>query len=181
MDPATYKWYVINTAVSCENKVAKLIVEEAAKKGLEELIGEVIVPVKMVPIIRRGKRVQSIQKILPGYVLVRTQPCEVVWNLIKNTQHVTRFLGDENIPSEIPDVEVQDILKKAHEVGCLPITDLYEVGDLLKLIDGPFEGLSAVIESVDNEKKKLKVSVSIFGRESPLEVTFEQVERIKQD
>ncbi len=176
------KWYIVNTLVGYENKSAKLIREEAEKKGINDLIEELVIPVEVVNEIRRGKKVTYEKNIFPGYLLIKMSLNDITWNLVKSTQYVAKFLGGANKPVEVSEKEVQAILNKVAEVSRhVEVKEVYEVGEMVKIIDGAFESFSAIIEEVDNDKKKLRVSVSIFSRETPLELSFEQVERINTE
>lgn len=175
------KWYVINTMVGHENKVARLILDEVNKRQVHDMVSDVIVPSESVAEIRRGKRVNTEKKICPGYVLVRMTLNDTVWDIVRGIAGINKFLGSANKPSEVPDHEIQKILNRVSEskATVLEEIEIYEVGSMVKIIDGAFSGFCAVIENVDNERKELKVLVSIFGRETPVELRFDQVERIK--
>ncbi|CAL7963799.1 transcription termination factor NusG [Alphaproteobacteria bacterium] len=177
------KWYIINTMVGYENKVVRLIRGDIVKKGLDSLVQQVIVPAKSVQEVRKGKKVQAEKKIFPGYVLIKMILNDTTWGLVKGTQHVAKFLGMGNKPGEVSGREVEHILQYIEDAKLSPEedTELYEVGELVKIIDGPFDGFSAVVEDIEREKQRLKVSVSIFGRETPVDLDFQQVQKIKRD
>ena len=172
-------WYIVNTASGCENKVAKAIKDEAAKKGLKEAFEEIIVPTESYVEVRRGKRVDTKKKVLPGYIIIKMNMTEAAWGLVRRIPNVAKFLGADNRPAKVSEKEVQGILQKVEEGAVAKEVPLsFEVQQVVKIIDGPFETFTGVIEEVDNEKLRLRVLVSILGREAPVELEFDQVERI---
>lgn len=173
------KWYVVNTVVGYEAKAAALIKEETKKRGIEGDVLDVVVPTEVIKRNQRGKKVQVEKKMMPGYIFVKICPSDVVWNVIRNTQYVMKFLGVANKPSEVPEEEVNAVLHKMEEIrNDEGRSDTVDVGEMVKIIEGAFAGFSAIVEQVNLEKNKIRVSVSIFGRETPLELTKGQVERI---
>ncbi|MFV9927094.1 MAG: transcription termination/antitermination protein NusG [Candidatus Midichloria sp.] len=172
-------WYIVNTTSGCENKVAKAIREEAIKKGMSDVFEEIIVPTESYAEIRRGKKVDTKKKILPGYIIIKMHMNESAWGLVKRIPNVAKFLGADNRPAKVSEKEVERILKKVEEGSIakdVPVS--FELHEVIRITDGPFETFTGVIEEVDKEKLRLRVLVSILGREAPVELEFNQVEKI---
>ena len=177
-----HRWYVVHAYSGFENKVAQSIREQAEKKGLAEDISEVIVPTEEVVEVRRGAKVNTERKFFPGYVLVKMDLSDETWHLVKNTAKVTGFLGSMGKPQAISEAEAARMLNSKEEAAAAPKTKIkvdYEIGDAVKVLEGPFASFNGVVEELDFDKSKGKVSVSIFGRATPVELDFEQVERSK--
>ena len=173
------KWYIVNTVSGREHKVSEAIKLQVAKKGLEEKFLDVVVPVESVKQVRRGKKVVVDKKMFPGYVVVNMELTDATWNLVKNVSGVSGFLGSGNKPLPITDSEVKRLLQQVEEGGVAKeIEIVYGVGETVKIIDGPFDSFTGNVDDVDQEKQKMKVSVSIFGRSTPVELAFNQVEKI---
>jgi transcriptional antiterminator NusG len=175
----TARWYVIHVYSGFENKVAESVREQAKQQNMEELILDVQVPTEEVVRMRRGTRVSSQRKFFPGYVLVRMEMNDDGWHLIKNTPKVTGFLGGRGQPSPISDSEAERIMHQVKEGIERPkplIT--FEIGEQVRVADGPFASFNGMVEDVDEEKARLKVSVSIFGRATPVELEYSQVEKL---
>jgi len=174
------KWYIVNTLSGFEHKVAQMIREFAEKRDLSSRFEEIVVPVESVAELKKGKKVTSEKKIFPGYILVKMLLDDASWNLVKNIPKVSGFLGGSGRPVPIPDREVMAVLKRVEEGVVAKDLDIsFDVGETIKIIDGPFETFNGLVDDVDFVKKKLKVSVSIFGRGTPVELEFSQVEKIK--
>lgn len=176
-----HRWYVVHAYSGFENKVAASIREQAAKKGLADLIPEVLVPHEEVVEVRRGKKAEAKRKFFPGYVLVKMDLTDDAWHLVKNTSKVTGFLGGNKgvKPVPISDAEASRILKQVQEGVERPRPSVtFEIGEQVKVADGPFASFNGLVEEVDEEKARLKVSVSIFGRPTPVELEFGQVEKV---
>lgn len=172
------RWYIIHAYSNFEKKVADAIRERAASEGLEDQFDEILVPTEEVIEVRRGRKVVSERKFFPGYVLVKMEMSDAAYHLIKDTPKVTGFLGSESKPIPISESEAQNILHQVKEGVDRPkSTIIYEVGELVKVMDGPFDGFSGQIEEVDDERQRLKVAVEIFGRETPVELEFSQVQK----
>lgn len=173
------RWYVINAYTNFENKVAEAVEREARRLGLEAQVGDVVVPTQKVTEIKRGQRVEGTRKFFPGYVLAHLEMSDPLWHMIKNIPKVTGFLGGGGQkPLPITDVEAERILGQMSgtmETGRPAV--LYEVGEEVKVIDGPFASFSGIVEEVDEDKARLKVSVSIFGRATPVDLEYVQVEK----
>jgi transcriptional antiterminator NusG len=176
------RWYIIHAYSGFENKVRDSIMAEATRMGLDALVDAVEVPTETVTEVRRGKKVQSERKFFPGYVLAKLNMNDDVYHLVKNTPKVTGFLGSMGKPQPISEAEAARILNTKEEAAAAPKTQIkvdYEIGDSVKVLDGPFASFNGIVEELDFDKSKVKVSVSIFGRATPVELDFEQVERSK--
>ena len=177
------RWYIIHAYSGFENKVRDSILSEARRLGLESLVEQVEVPTEKVTEIRRGKKVTSDRKFFPGYVLAKLGLSDDVYHLVKNTPKVTGFLGPNGKPQAISEAEAARILSTREEAAAAaPKTKIsvdYEIGDAVKVLDGPFASFNGVVEELDFDRGRVKVSVSIFGRATPVELEFEQVERVK--
>ena len=177
------RWYIIHAYSGFENKVRDAILSEAQRLGLEQLVEAVEVPTEKVTEVRRGKKVTSDRKFLPGYVLAKLSMTDDVYHLIKNTPKVTGFLGASGKPQPISDAEANRILSTKEEAAAASpkakINVDYEIGDQIKVLEGPFASFNGVVEELDFDRSRVKVSVSIFGRATPVELEFEQVERMK--
>lgn len=174
------RWYVVNVHSGSEKKVAESIKEQAVLKGLEDRIIDVMVPTEEVVEMRKGTKVNSERKFFPGYVLVKMVMSDDVWHIIRNTPRVSGFLGSRNKPQPITEAEAQRIMKQMSEGVERPRTAVdFEVGEQIRVTDGPFASFIGFVEDVDTEKMRVKVSVSIFGRSTPVELEFSQVEKIK--
>jgi transcriptional antiterminator NusG len=177
------RWYIIHAYSGFENKVRDQILADASRMGLEGLVESVEVPTEKVTEVRRGKKVQSERKFFPGYVLAKLEMNDQVYHLVKNTPKVTGFLGFSGKPQPISEAEAARILStKAEADAAAPKAKKkvsFEIGDSVKVLDGPFASFSGLVEEIDYEKGRVKVSVSIFGRATPVELDFEQVEKTK--
>ena len=173
------RWYVVNVYSGSEKKVAESLREQAVLKKMEDKILDVLVPVENVIEIRRGAKVNAEHKFFPGYILVRMELTDETWLVVKNTPRVSGFLGSRNKPQPISDAEVEKIMNQVKEGIERPQTNIsFEAGEQIRVIDGPFASFVGVVEDVDMEKNRLEVSVSIFGRYTPVELEFSQVEKI---
>ena len=174
-----HKWYIVHAYSNFENKVAQSIKDQAAQRGLMELFDEVMVPTEKVVEVRRGRQVAAARKFFPGYVLVKMNLSDEAYHLIKNTPKVTGFLGSGSKPMPVSEKEVQRIIGTIEEGVAAPkAVVLYEVGENVRVIDGPFASFNGSVEQVDEEKARLRVTVSIFGRATPVELEYAQVEKI---
>lgn len=172
------RWYIIHILSGSEKRIKQMILEQAAKKGLSDSFEEIIIPVVEVPEIKRGKQVKTEKKIMPGYMLIQMDLSDESWHLVQNIPKVTGFLGTGPKPQPVPDSQVEEVMRqlenKAQHVAAV---NQYQIGEKVTVIDGPFETFSGAIEEVDSEKSRLKVSVSIFGRATPIELSFNQVKK----
>ena len=173
------RWYIVHAYSNFEKKVAESIREQSKQRGLEELFEQVLVPTEDVVEIRRGRKVNSERKFFPGYVLVKMELSDEAYHLIKNTPKVTGFLGAENKPMPISEAEAMRILHQVQEGVERPKASVsFEIGETVKVIDGPFASFNGSVEQVDEERARLRVTVSIFGRATPVELEFGQVEKV---
>jgi transcription termination/antitermination protein NusG len=177
------RWYIIHAYSGFENKVRDAIQAEANRLGLATLVEAVEVPTEKITEVRRGKKVTSDRKFFPGYVLAKLAMNDDVYHLVKNTPKVTGFLGSSGKPQPISDAEAARILNTKEEAAAAApkqkISVDYEIGDNVKVLDGPFASFNGLVEELDFDRGRVKVSVSIFGRATPVELEFEQVERVK--
>lgn len=176
------RWYIIHAYSGFENKVREAILSEADRLGLSDGVEAVEVPTETITEIKRGKKVQTERKFMPGYVLAKLQMTDDVYHLVKNTPKVTGFLGANNKPQPISEAEAARYFGGVEAAKSAPKKQVhvdYEIGDSVKVLDGPFASFNGVVEELDFDKSKVKVSVSIFGRATPVELEFEQVELSK--
>ncbi|QCK87109.1 transcription termination/antitermination protein NusG [Phreatobacter aquaticus] len=173
------QWYVVHAYSNFENKVAEAIREGAAQRGLAELFDDILVPKERVIEVRRGRKVDTERKFFPGYVLVKMEMTDQAYHLIKNTPKVTGFLGSDKKPMPIPEAEAMRIAQQVQEGVDRPkATISFEVGEKVKVNDGPFASFEGFIEEVDEGRARVKVAVSIFGRPTPVELEFGQVDKL---
>ncbi|MEO7602797.1 MAG: transcription termination/antitermination protein NusG [Sphingomicrobium sp.] len=177
------RWYIIHAYSGFENKVRDAILSEANRLGLTAHVEQIEVPTETITEIKRGKKVQSERKFMPGYVLAKLTMIDDVYHLVKNTPKVTGFLGPGGKPQPIPDAQASRMLDSRDEAAASApkqrIQVDYEIGDSVKVLDGPFASFNGLVEELDFDRSRVKVSVSIFGRATPVELEFEQVELSK--
>ena len=172
-------WYIIQSHSSFENKVVTLIKEEAQKAKISDKIEEIIVPTHDVTEVKRGKRIQRKKKYFPGYVLIKSEMDNNIYHMIKNIKRVSGFLGSKGIPIPVSDKEIEKILGQIKDGVVQPTSGIdYNIGEKVQVIDGPFASFNGLVEDVDEEKSRLKVSVSIFGRPTPVDLEYSQVEKV---
>ena len=173
------RWYIVHAYSNFEKKVAESIREGAHAAGLDALFDQILVPTEKVVEVRRGRKVDTERKFFPGYVLVRMEMTDEAYHLIKNTPKVTGFLGSDMKPIPISDAEAERILSQVQEGVERPKPSItFDVGEQVRVSDGPFASFNGVVEEVDGERARLKVSVSIFGRATPVELEYGQVEKL---
>ncbi len=171
-------WYIVQTFSGFEHKVSEVLKETIKKKELDNKITDVLVPVHEVTEVKRGKRVQRKKKYFPSYVLVKMEMNKQLYHMIKNIQKVTGFLGAAGAPARVSDKEIDKILGNIKEGSLVPEPIIsFEIGEQVKVCEGPFASFTGLVEEVDEEKSRLKVSVSIFGRPTPIELEYNQVEK----
>jgi len=173
------RWYIVQAYSNFEKKVAEAIEKEAAQKGLSHFFEKILVPTEKIVEVRRGRKIDSERKFFPGYVLVRAQLTDAVFHLIKNTPRVTGFLGSDSKPLPISDAEAEQILTHVQEGVDKPkAARSFEIGEQVRVADGPFASFNGIVQDVEEERSRLKVEVSIFGRATPVELEFSQVEKV---
>ena len=172
-------WYIVQSHSSFENKVAQLIKEEAEKAKITEKFEEIVVPTHDVTEVKRGKRVQRKKKFFPGYVLIKSEMDNDIYHMIKGIKKVSGFLGSKGIPVPVSDKEIEKILGQIKDgVTQAQSSVEYSVGEKVQVIDGPFASFNGMVEEIDEDKSRLKVSVSIFGRPTPVDLEYNQVEKV---
>jgi transcriptional antiterminator NusG len=171
-------WYIVQAYSGFEKKVVEMIKEELKKHKLSENLGEILVPTHNVTEVKKGKRTKKERKFFPGYVLIKIELTKQIYHLIKNLQKVSGFLGSSDKPTPITDNEIKRILGQVTETAQAQKSGIsFEIGEKVKVCDGPFASFNGLIEEIDEEKSRLKVSVSIFGRPTPVDLEFNQVEK----
>ena len=173
------QWYVIHVYSGFEKKVAQSIEEQAKQAGMTDVIERVLVPIEEVVEIRRGSKVNAERKFFPGYVLVNMEMTDETWHLVKNTPKVTGFLGGRGRPTPISEAEADRIMRQVQEGIERPKPAItFEIGEQVRVCDGPFNSFNGFVEDVDEERARVKVAVSIFGRATPVELEYSQVEKL---
>ncbi len=173
------RWYVIHVYSGFEKKVASAIREQAEQKGLADRFEQILVPTEEVIEVKRGAKVSSERKFFPGYVLIKMDLDDETWHLVKNTAKVTGFLGGRGRPSPISENEAARIMRQVQEGIERPKPSItFEIGEQVRVSDGPFTSFNGVVEEVDEEKSRIKVAVSIFGRATPVDLEYSQVEKV---
>lgn len=173
------KWYILQSLSGQERRIADSIKEKAAKVGLDKNIEEIIIPTEKVREVRKGKKVEVEKKFLPGYILIKMEMDDALWHVIKNVPKVGGFLGAQGKPEEVPQREIDNIMKQIEtNVVARKQALVFEVGDSVRVNDGPFESFVGSVEEVEESKQRLKVFVTIFGRSTPLDLSFTQVTKV---
>ncbi len=173
------RWYVVHVYSGFEKKVAQAIQETAEQKGMADLFGDIMVPTEEVVEVRRGAKVNSERKLIPGYVLVKMEMNDQTWHIVTSTAKVTGFLGAKGKPSPVSDAEAERLARQVKEGTNRPRPSVrFEVGEQVRVADGPFASFNGTVEEVDEERSRLKVAVSIFGRSTPVELEYGQVEKV---
>ena len=173
------RWYIVHVYSGFEKKVAQSLREKAASQRMEDLFGDILVPVEEVVEVRRGQKVNAERKFFPGYVLVNADMTDEIYHLIKNTPKITGILGSGSKPAPISDAEADRIMRQVQEGIERPKPSItFEIGEQVRVCDGPFTSFNGLVEDVDEERARLKVAVSIFGRATPVELEYTQVEKV---
>lgn len=172
------KWYILHAASGSEKSVKQAILDQAKKKKMSEYFEDIVVPVVEVPEVKRGKRVMQEKKFMPGYVLIKMEMNDQSWHLVKSVPKITGFLGSKTTPHPLKESEVESIFKQLeNESESALSSSLYNIGDNVQIIDGPFDSFTGVVEEVNAEAQKLKVAVSIFGKSTQIDLNFTQVKK----
>lgn len=173
------KWYVVNVYSGSEKRVLELIYEKAKKDGCSDMFGQILIPSEEVVEIKRGEKIRSQRNFFPGYILVQMELTDDSWHLVRSIPKVSGFLGSKSRPTPISNAEVDRIMKKVEDSANVSQQAInYEVGDAVTVCDGPFATFQGVIEEVDQEKERVKVSVSIFGRPTNVDLAFSQIDKV---
>ena len=172
------RWYIVHAYSNFEKKVAESIRETARQLGLEESFEEILVPTEDVIEIRRGQKINAERKFFPGYVIVKMDMNDETYHLVKNTPRVAGFLGPQGKPTPVSESEIERLIAQVETPAERPKTTIvYEIGETVRVVDGPFESFTGVVEEVDEISSRLKVAVSIFGRATPVELEYAQVQK----
>jgi len=173
-----HKWYIIHTSSGSEKRVKQLILDQVERQGMSEYFEDIIVPVIEVPEVKRGKPVKTEKKFMPGYILVKMDMNDKSWHLVQGVPKITGFLGSKSKPKPLTEAEVQGIFTQLEsETKGATSAKLYQIGEQVMVVDGPFDSFMGVVEDVDNEKQRLRVSISIFGKATPIDLNFTQVKK----
>ena len=176
---AEHRWYIVHTYSGFEKKVAQSVTDRAIRKNMSHMFDKVVVPTEEVVEMRRGRKVSSERKFLPGYVLIRMAMTEETQHLVTSTPKVTAFLGPRDKPTPISQTEADRILRQVQEGAERPKPSItFDIGEMVQVCDGPFESFNGMVEDVDEDKARLKVGVSIFGRSTPVELEYAKVKKL---
>ena len=172
------RWYVLNVYSGSEQRVKDAILENASKQKMENYFGDIMIPTEEVMEVKKGKRVTTERKFFPGYILVNMELTDTTWSLVQSQPRVTGFLGGKGKPVPITQAEAERLIRQMDEGVERPRTTIsFDIGEEVRVIEGPFESFNGIVEEADDEKERLKVAVSIFGRSTPVELEYSQVEK----
>lgn len=172
------EWYIIHTLSGSEKRVKQMILDQIEKKNMSEFFEDIVIPVIEVPEVKRGKSIKTEKKFIPGYILIKMRMTDESWHLIKNVPKISGFLGSKTTPQALTEKEVQNIFSQLEtERNEVNISKLYDIGELVVVTEGPFETFTGIVEEIDSEKQKLRVSISIFGKATPIGLSFTQVKK----
>jgi len=172
------KWYILHTVSGSEKRVKKMIEDQITKKKMSDSFEEIVIPVVELPEIKRGRKVITEKKFMPGYVLIKMKMTDESWHLVKSVPKITGFLGSKTIPQSLSTIEVERVFSQLEAATkTASLSRLYNVGDRVHVIDGPFDSFSGIVEEVNISAQKLKIAVSIFGKATPIELGFAQVKK----
>lgn len=173
------KWYILHTVSGSEKRVKQMIQDQIEKKHMSDQFEDIVVPVIEIPEIKRGKQVITEKKFMPGYIFIKMKMTDESWHLVKSVPKITGFLGSKTRPKAMSDEEVSRIFKQLEsESKSVTSSSLYNIGEKIQVVDGPFDSFSGIVEEIDLEGQKLKISVSIFGKATPIELSFSQVKKV---
>ncbi len=173
-----FQWYVIHTLSGSEKRVKQMILDQIAKRNMSEFFEDIIVPVVEIPQVKRGKNVKTEKKFMPGYILIKMNMTDDSWHLVKSVPKISGFLGSKTTPQALSDNEIKNIFGKLEsEIKDAMVSRLYEIGEAVVVTDGPFESFNGIVEEMDYDKNRLKVSISIFGKATLIELNFTQVKK----
>ncbi len=176
---AQYRWYIIHTASGSEKQAKQMILEQLSKHNMSSYVIDIIIPAVEVPEIKRGKTIISEKKILPGYIFIKMDMNDEVWHIITSIPKITGFLGNHSKPQPVNDRKIEDMLLQVEsKTKDINLTKLYEIGEQVTVVEGPFDGFAGTVEDIDSEKLRLKVSISIFGKATPIDLNFNQVKKV---
>ncbi|MGI4775458.1 MAG: transcription termination/antitermination protein NusG [Janthinobacterium lividum] len=173
-----HKWYTIHTSPGSEKKVKQMIADQIEKQGMAEHFENILIPVIEVSGVRRGKAVKTEKNLMPGYIFIKMNINDESWRLVKRVPKISGFLGSNGNPQELKDEDIQRIIKQLEtEASGATSIKLYDVGEQIVVVDGPFDSFVGLVEEVDNEKQRLRVSISIFGKATPIDLNFTQIKK----
>jgi transcriptional antiterminator NusG len=173
-----YKWYIIHTSSGSEKRVKQMILDQIKRQGMSEDFEDIIVPVIEVPEVKKGKATTTEKKFMPGYILIKMDINDKSWHLVKNVPKVTGFLGSKSRPKALTESEVQRIFSQLEsETKGATSAKLYEIGEQVMVVDGPFDSFLGVVDEVYSDQQRLRVSISIFGKATPIDLNFTQVKK----
>lgn len=176
------EWYILHTLSGSEKRVRQMILDQIAKQNMHDLFQEIVVPVIEVPEIKRGKPTKVEKKFMPGYILIKMEMTDASWHLVKSVPKTTGFLGSKSKPKSLSEAEVQNIFRQLEsEAKGANLSKLYEIGEQVIVTDGPFDTFTGTVEEIDNEKQRLRISISIFGKATPIDLSFSQVKKGKSN